>query len=55
VLADAGTRYQAKLFNPALLHEKGIPVPDWLALALRAEPPRTIPGTPSLPASLLLT
>lgn len=30
VLADAGTRYQAKLFNPALLHEKAIPVPDWL-------------------------
>ncbi|KZC17539.1 MULTISPECIES: cysteine synthase A [unclassified Rhodanobacter] len=33
VLADAGTRYQAKLFNPAFLREKGIPVPDWLARA----------------------
>jgi cysteine synthase A len=33
VLADAGTRYQAKLFNPAFLREKGIPVPDWLATA----------------------
>jgi len=33
VLADAGTRYQAKLFNPAFLREKGIPVPSWLALA----------------------
>jgi cysteine synthase len=33
VLADAGTRYQAKLFNPAFLREKGIPVPNWLAQA----------------------
>jgi cysteine synthase A len=30
VLADAGTRYQAKLFNPPFLREKGIPVPGWL-------------------------
>lgn len=30
VLADAGTRYQAKLFNPAFLRDKGLPVPDWL-------------------------
>jgi cysteine synthase A len=30
VLADAGTRYQAKLFNPSFLREKGIPVPEWL-------------------------
>lgn len=30
VLADAGTRYQAKLFNPPFLREKGIPVPEWL-------------------------
>jgi cysteine synthase A len=33
VLCDAGTRYQAKLFNPAVLRDKGIPVPDWLAQA----------------------
>jgi cysteine synthase A len=33
VLCDAGTRYQAKLFNPAFLREKGLPVPDWLARA----------------------
>jgi cysteine synthase A len=33
VLADAGTRYQAKLFNPAFLREKNIPVPAWLAQA----------------------
>jgi len=31
ILADAGTRYQAKLFNPPFLREKNIPVPDWLA------------------------
>lgn len=30
VLADAGTRYQAILFNPAFLREKNILVPDWL-------------------------
>ncbi|QDE40646.1 cysteine synthase A [Luteibacter pinisoli] len=33
VLCDSGMRYQAKLFNPAFLREKGIPVPDWLAAA----------------------
>lgn len=30
MLADAGTRYQAKLFNPGFLRSKGIPVPGWL-------------------------
>jgi cysteine synthase A len=30
VLCDSGTRYQSKLFNPAFLREKGLPVPDWL-------------------------
>ena len=30
VLADYGTRYQSKLFNPAFLREKGLPTPDWL-------------------------
>ena len=30
VLADYGTRYMSKLFNPAFLKEKGLPVPDWL-------------------------
>lgn len=33
VLCDAGSRYQAKLFNPAFLAGKGLPVPDWLAAA----------------------
>jgi len=31
VLADYGNRYQSKLFNPAFLKEKGLPVPPWLA------------------------
>ena len=30
VLADAGTRYQAKLFNPQFLRAKKLPVPAWL-------------------------
>ncbi|MCT7375301.1 cysteine synthase A [Chelativorans salis] len=30
VLADYGTRYQSKLFNPAFLREKGLPVPGWM-------------------------
>ena len=30
VLCDYGTRYQSKLFNPAFLREKGLPVPQWL-------------------------
>jgi cysteine synthase A len=30
ILADYGTRYQSKLFNPLFLRSKGLPVPDWL-------------------------
>jgi cysteine synthase A len=30
VLADYGTRYQSRLFNPEFLREKGLPVPEWL-------------------------
>jgi cysteine synthase A len=30
ILADYGTRYQSKLFNPHFLREKNLPVPDWL-------------------------
>ena len=30
VLADSGTRYQSKLFNPAFLKSKNLPAPDWL-------------------------
>ena len=30
ILADYGTRYQSKLFNPEFLRQKGLPVPAWL-------------------------
>ena len=30
VLADSGTRYQSKLFNPEFLRAKKLPVPSWL-------------------------
>jgi cysteine synthase len=30
ILADYGTRYQSKLFNPQFLREKKLPVPEWL-------------------------
>ena len=30
VLCDSGARYQSKLFNPAFLREKGLPIPTWL-------------------------
>ena len=30
ILCDSGIRYQSKLFNPAFLHEKGLPVPEWM-------------------------
>ena len=30
VLADYGTRYSSKLYNPEFLREKGLPVPEWL-------------------------
>jgi len=31
ILCDGGMRYQSKLFNPAFLREKGLPVPAWLS------------------------
>jgi cysteine synthase A len=31
ILCDYGTRYQSKLFNPAFLREKNLPLPPWLA------------------------
>ena len=31
ILADGGSRYQSKLFNPAFLRAKNLPVPPWLA------------------------
>lgn len=30
ILADSGTRYQSKLFNPAFLRTKNLPVPGWM-------------------------
>lgn len=30
ILCDYGYRYQSKLFNPAFLHNRGLPTPDWL-------------------------
>jgi cysteine synthase A len=30
ILCDGGMRYQSKLFNPAFLREKGLPVPAFL-------------------------
>jgi cysteine synthase A len=37
VLCDYGTRYQSKLFNPAFLRERGLPVPQWLDAAAAAQ------------------
>ena len=31
ILCDSGTRYQSRLFNPAFLEGKSLPVPGWLA------------------------
>jgi cysteine synthase A len=30
ILCDGAARYQSKLFNPAFLRERGLPVPSWL-------------------------
>ena len=39
VLCDYGTRYQSKLFDPAFLREKGLPVPAWLTRKSTVKPP----------------
>jgi len=31
ILCDYGSRYQSKLFNPAFLDSKNLPIPPWLA------------------------
>jgi cysteine synthase len=31
ILADGGSRYQSKLFNPEFLRSKNLPVPSWMA------------------------
>jgi cysteine synthase A len=38
VLCDYGTRYASKLFNPAFLREKGLPVPGWLERKSKVPP-----------------
>ena len=30
ILCDGGSRYQSKLFNPAFLREKNLPIPRWM-------------------------
>ena len=39
VLADGGTRYQSKLFNPEFLRSKNLPVPAWLERTSDIKPP----------------
>jgi cysteine synthase A len=36
LLCDSGARYASKLFNPAFLREKNLPVPAWLEADVRA-------------------
>src|ERR1700726_883700 len=39
ILADYGTRYQSKLFNPDFLRQKGLPVPAWMERRPSVRPP----------------
>jgi cysteine synthase A len=39
VLCDYGTRYQSKLFDPAFLRSKNLPVPAWLERKSTIKPP----------------
>ena len=39
ILADFGTRYQSKLFNPEFLHAKKLPVPAWMERKSNIKPP----------------
>jgi len=39
ILADYGSRYQSKLFNPDFLRSKKLPVPDWLERKSTIKPP----------------
>jgi cysteine synthase A len=32
ILCDYGNRYKSKLFDPVFLHNKDLPVPEWLAI-----------------------
>jgi cysteine synthase A len=39
ILADNGTRYQSKLFNPDFLRSKKLPVPEWMERQSTIKPP----------------
>jgi cysteine synthase len=39
VLCDSGSRNQSKLFNPAFMRSKGLPVPEWMAKRSNIELP----------------
>jgi cysteine synthase A len=39
ILADYGTRYQSKLFNPEFLRSKNLPVPAWMERRSTVTPP----------------
>lgn len=38
ILADSGARYQSKLYNPAFLRTKNLPVPGWIERMPRIKP-----------------
>ncbi len=39
ILADSGNRYQSKLFNPAFMRDKKLPVPEWLERRTKVDVP----------------
>jgi len=39
ILCDSGNRYQSKLFNPAFMRAKNLPVPEWLEKRSNIEVP----------------
>ncbi len=39
ILCDLGSRYQSRLFNPAFLRARGLPVPHWLDRSARLKAP----------------
>ncbi|MBV9530756.1 MAG: cysteine synthase A [Bradyrhizobium sp.] len=39
ILADSGNRYQSKLFNPAFMRSKKLPVPEWLEQRTKIDVP----------------
>ncbi|NPU63921.1 cysteine synthase A [Bradyrhizobium sp. 83012] len=39
ILCDSGNRYQSKLYNPAFMRSKNLPVPEWLERRSGIKPP----------------